>query len=404
MSPGRSAIQLLDRRQRADGALGDNAGPAPQRQAGSRHDVRRRVGLAQALAGTDDLDDPQLALAAAGVGQLERVSGLRLREQIAVDRDRRIVDVGLVHARDEAHARRFGHASDRVADRPPLRDRGPGLDRPGAQLGSGEIEGHRAAHAGLALGPAQVPDHALPDLRMVVGAVDAHDLHAGLHQVADQHRLLGGLARHRHHDARPAAAARGTEDGVGVLGEQGIAGIEHDRRRPRDLVGDRLMAEREEHLEDRLQRCHDVRFHAAQRAQPQLAELVLQFAHVVPADGEVVDQVVGALAHRRRRRFDLGGEFLLGGQRRAAKLVDAAGDAVEAQGAGDLAVGTSLGGHRRKARSAAAGGPVEGAGRHRGEGAAGHGSPPHSERPGYCRRVAAVCQLRVRLGGGIRAP
>ena len=337
MSPGRSAIHCSTRRQRADGAFRDDAPLAPQRQARPRHDVRRRVGLAEAFAGVD-FDHAQQALAAAGVGELDGVARLRLREQIALDGNRRVVYIGFVHARDEPHARGLRHASDRIAHRSPLRHRRSRLDRAGAKLGPGKIEGQCAALAGLALGPAQVLDHSLPDLGAVVGAVDAHDFHAGLDQVADQRRLIGRFAGHRHHDPRLPATARGSEDRVRVRGEQRVAGIERDRRRRGNLGRNRLIAEREEHLEHRLQRGHHVRFHAAQRAQAQSGELVLQLAHVVPAHGEVVDEVVGALTHRGRRGVELGGELLLGRQRRTAQFIDAAGGTVEAQGLGRLRV------------------------------------------------------------------
>ena len=188
MSPGRSAIHCSTAGSAPTAPFATMPPLAPQRQARARHDVRRRVGLAEAFAGAD-FDDAQHALAVAGVGELDGVAGLRLREQIALDGNRRVVRIGVVHARDEPHARGLRHASDRIAHRPPLRDRRPGLDRPGAKLGPGEVEGQRAALAGLALGAAQVLDHSLPDLGAVVRAVDAHDFHAGLDQVADQRRL-----------------------------------------------------------------------------------------------------------------------------------------------------------------------------------------------------------------------
>ena len=89
-----------------------------------------------------------------------------------------------------------------------------------------------------------------------------------------------------------------------------------------------------------------MRLHAAQRTQAQPGELVLQLAHVVPAHGEVVDEVVGALAHRRCRGVEFGSEFLLGRQRCPIQLVDAAGRAVEPQGLRNFAFGASPGGHR----------------------------------------------------------
>ena len=100
-----------------------------------------------------------------------------------------------------------------------------------------------------------------------------------------------------------------------------------------------------------------MRLHAAQRAQAQPGELVLQLARVVPAHGEVMDEVVRALAHRGRRGVELGGELLLGRQRRAAQLIDAAGGTVEAQGSGNFAFGASPRGHRGLALRAHGGDP-----------------------------------------------
>jgi hypothetical protein len=254
-----------------------------------------------------------------------------------------------MHARDEAYARRLGHASHRIARRPPLGDGGSGLNCTSAKLGSGKVERQCAALARFAFGSAQVFDHSLPDLGAVVGAIDAHDFHACFDQVLDQRGLFRRFARHRHHDPRPPAATRRPEDGVCVLGEQRVAGVEHDWRWLCNLARNRLIAEREERLEYRLQRGHHVRFHATQRAQAQAGQLVLQLAHVMPAHGEVVDEVVGALAHRGRHGVKLGGEFLLGGQRGAPKFIDASRGTVEPQGSGDFAFGASLGGHRERA-------------------------------------------------------
>ena len=83
----------------------------------------------------------QHALAVAGVDELDGVARLRLGEEFAVDRNRHLVRIGVMHACDQPHARALCHAADRIAVRPPLRNRRPGLDRPGAQLGSGEVEG-----------------------------------------------------------------------------------------------------------------------------------------------------------------------------------------------------------------------------------------------------------------------
>ena len=89
-----------------------------------------------------------------------------------------------------------------------------------------------------------------------------------------------------------------------------------------------------------------MRLQAPQRTQAQPGELVLQLAHVMPAYGEVVDEVVRTFAHRRRRGVEFGSELLLGRQRRPVQLVDAAGRAVEAEGSGNFAFGASPCGHR----------------------------------------------------------
>ena len=338
----------LDRRQRADSAFRNQARPAPQRKMHSRHDVRRGIGLAQAFAGAGS-DDAQQALAVAGVGEHDRVARLRFRQQRTHDGNRCLVATRCVRARDEPHARRRRHASERVASRPPPCDRGPGLDGAGAQLGSGQVEGQGAALAGLALGLMQTLDHSLPDRGVVVGAVDAHDLHAGLDEIADQRRLVGGFARHRHHDPGRPATPCGSEDRIGMRRQQFVTAAEGDRRRCRNFGRNRLLTERAERLLHRLQRSHHVRLHAPERAQAESGKLALQLADVEAADRKIVNEVVGARAHRGRRGVELDGELLLGRQRCATQFIDATSRPVEAQRPGCFAFVVTLGGHSMRA-------------------------------------------------------
>jgi hypothetical protein len=226
----------------------------------------------------------------------------------------------------------------RVADRAPFQDLRPERDGPGAQLRAGKIAGQQAAPAGIALRLAQVPDHALPDLRAVVRTIDPHDLHAGLDQAADDAGVVGRLARHRHHDPRAPPRARGTEDPVGVLGQECVTGVELDRRGCRHVRRHRPREKFVEDLLDRMQGRHDMRFHAAQRTEAQSRQVILQHAHVVAAHREVVNEVAGTIAHRRRDGIELGGELLLGRERGTAQLLDAAAGALRSQGAGYLPV------------------------------------------------------------------
>ena len=208
MSPGRSAIHC------------STAGSAPTAPFATmralRRSARRVPGTTYAVVSVSQRHSPARTSTTRSRRLRPRASvsstvspGFAFVEQRRPRPGSSLVGIGFVHARDEPHARGLGHASDRVARRPPLRDRGSGLDRAGAQLRPGQVERQCAALAGLALGPAQVLDHPLPDLGAVVGAVDAHDFHAGLDQVANQRRLVGRFAGHRHHDPRlPGRGAR----------------------------------------------------------------------------------------------------------------------------------------------------------------------------------------------------
>lgn len=57
--------------------------------------------------------------------------------------------------------------------------------------------------------------HGAPGLRIVMGAIDAGDIHAGPGEVQCEVRTFGGLTGQRHHDPRPAAGRRCAEKGNG---------------------------------------------------------------------------------------------------------------------------------------------------------------------------------------------
>jgi len=103
-----------------------------------------------------------------------------------------------------------------------------------------------------------------------------------------------------------------------VRSEQRLAGVERHRRRLGNLLRNGLIAQCEEDLEDSLQRSHHMGFHATERTQAEAGQFFLQFAHIMPANRKIVDEVVGALAHRRGRGVELGSELLFRCQGRAA--------------------------------------------------------------------------------------
>ena len=110
-------------------------------------------------------------------------------------------------------------------------------------------------------------DHASPDRRRIVRAIDAHDAHASFNQFANQVRVVGGFARHRDHDAGLAPERRRSQDRIRMLGEQRWATLEGDRRILNEVVRHRLAEQRVKYAEHGLKRSHHVRFHASQRAE-----------------------------------------------------------------------------------------------------------------------------------------
>jgi hypothetical protein len=95
-------------------------------------------------------------------------------------------------------------ASELVAAGPAAENTRPGLDGARPELRAGEVHDGSARSAGVVGRPPEVVQHAIPGIRAVMRAVDAHAVHAGDDQVADEGVLAGGLDGHRDHDAHGA--------------------------------------------------------------------------------------------------------------------------------------------------------------------------------------------------------
>ena len=93
--------------------------------------------------------------------------------------------------------------------------------RLGAQLGATEIHGDQ--NCVLVAAMADVADHLRPCIGVVVGAIDASDVHAALDHGVDQIGSFGGVGRKRHHDARAATRCTRTEQVGRVRCEQEVA-------------------------------------------------------------------------------------------------------------------------------------------------------------------------------------
>ena len=184
---------------------------------------------------------------------------------------------------------------------PPLEHLRGGIDGAGAQLRTGEVHEQPAGPIQLASCLLQVGHHPAPGVGVIVGAVDPHTVHAVRDERAHERIVARRLAGHGHHD--PHAAMRGarSEQSRGMGAEQRIPlaqadGGFGDRRW---LRGD--LRHPRQHGEHRIERRQDVRLGATERRQPEGRQPFLQRTDVVPAQGQVVDQVAGTAAKGRVR-------------------------------------------------------------------------------------------------------
>ena len=177
-----------------------------------------------------------------------------------------------------------------------LASRPDGPDGAGAQLGSGQVGIDAAGTARCLFCRAEVANHALPSLGIVVRAVDAHDVHARYQQPMHQFRIRGGLAGHGDHDTGPAlAGARtGAQQGAGVCVQVHTAGLDtHGAMGPVPAVGQPGQgAQGVQHCVDA---AADMGLDPAKAAQPQQGKILLHVAQVTLAQGQVVEQIAGAV-------------------------------------------------------------------------------------------------------------
>ena len=68
-------------------------------------------------------------------------------------------------------------------------------------------------------------DHLRPRARIVVGAVNAHDVHAALERPLDDAGISRRLARHRDHNSHAAVSRASPEDSHSVSAQQLVARV-----------------------------------------------------------------------------------------------------------------------------------------------------------------------------------
>jgi hypothetical protein len=208
-----------------------------------------------------------------------------------------------------------------------------GRQRPGAQLGTRQVDQH-AAHAAEFAGDApQVGDHLRPGRGVVVREVHARDVHARLQQRAQQVGVGRGLRRQRHHHVRRASLQPRPQQPLGVPLEPPFAFVDtecvvHVRGGHRA----RLAEQRVQHVLHAAHRRSHVLLHAAERRQGQCVQLALHRAQVAGAHGEVVREVAGAGALLRGNGGDAARIHALARGDRLEQFVDRAEQRAQAFG------------------------------------------------------------------------
>jgi hypothetical protein len=183
-----------------------------------------------------------------------------------------------------------------IAPRAAFDDGRPGLDRASAKFGPGDVHEDAAIASGFFAGFLKITDHPQPGFGIVMGAVDAHAIHAVADEVANELVVGGGVGGHSDHDADFASGRRRTEQGISVgFQELGTfadfdGGLFWKRQR---TVG------AQQDVQDAMNSLNgveDVAFGAAKGRETEEGKVGLELADVVTAQGKIVGKISGTAA------------------------------------------------------------------------------------------------------------
>jgi hypothetical protein len=236
----------------------------------------------------------QAAGRAASIGEANAITELSLGKPAGRHRN---AGVGLrrgvlgLRGRREPNARGRKDAPKIVAPGTEFQHGRTRFDGSGSKLGAGEIHRDFACLARFLFCAAQVSDHAGPRLGGVVGAVDAHAVHALKDEIADEIVVGGCFGRHRNHDADVASRGNRTEQGFGVFFKQrgALADFGSAVRHGGARFG--RTCETVKRVCHGVQRADDVRLGAAERGKSERSQLRLQLADIVAPKRQVMNQI-----------------------------------------------------------------------------------------------------------------
>ena len=175
----------------------------------------------------------QGAVSLAGVTKAELVADVQFSQEFRGQRNPRSGSRGSGFGyltRREPNARWGYYPAVNVSLRPAFDDCRARLHESGPEFWAGNIHEDGAAAPGFLASAFQIIDHTEPHLRVVVGTIDPHAIHAALHEVSDMFVVRTGFGAHCHHDADLAPGWPRAQQSIRIFVEELGAFADSDTR------------------------------------------------------------------------------------------------------------------------------------------------------------------------------
>lgn len=164
-------------------------------------------------------------------------------------------------------------------------------DGPGPDLGSRDVHHHPQPVSRQRLGDLDVVEHALPRLRVVVRAVDADRIDPPMGEAEEEVRVVRGLGRAGHEQAREGPVDAASEEVGATSREEGLALEERVDARSRAF---RFPRQRRDGCPNRPEPGHHATLDATEGGQPEEHQGALQVTEIAPSKRDVGGEILRA--------------------------------------------------------------------------------------------------------------
>jgi hypothetical protein len=139
-------------------------------------------------------------------------------------------------------------------------------------------------------------NHPQPGRGVVMGAIDAHAVHALQDQVVNKEVIISSLTRHCDHDPDAPSRGPGSQQGFGVFGQQPLTSWEIEnssllRRRPPGAIDEKV-----QNSQNRIDRGQDMRLGPPEGGKSHRCKPELKRAEVAAAEGKIMEEVPGTVS------------------------------------------------------------------------------------------------------------